>query len=456
MGDRAGALGEYRAALARTAGPDDRWTGEIRDSLRRILHSVFPVEPAPDVRRLLLETGVGPDLGPAAAAQLRIGAPPAEDDAEAARFLASNGRLLLDYLRQVVNLDPQLERLLASARAARLREWTAAGEAESAARAAGPEGRMAAALAIQCFHNEYAWHASREEEALLAAPVARLNRALAQDDPVDPGALAADLLLVSLYRPASDLAGAERLAAVAPEGWPPPVADLLDHSLRGPREESRIARELPALSEVRDSTSRAVRAQYEENPYPRWISLPTGPDHDLGEALARMFPDRPVRRRIETMLVAGGGTGYEPLMAARQNPAARVLSLDLSRASLAYGARMALRLGIGNVRFLQGDLLHVDALGEQFDAILASGVLHHMADPEAGLRALAGVLGQVGPSASVSTANMRVRSSQRGARPRRRPGRTAPRKGSVRFGAKSSKAATASSGLSSEAQTSTP
>ena len=391
-GDGAGALGEFRAALARTAGPDGRWAGETRQSLRRILRAVFPIEAAPDVRRLLLDTGVGPDLGPAAAAQLRCGAPPPGDDAEVARFLASNGQLLLDYLRQVVNLDPRLERIFASARAARLREWTAAGEAGAAARAAGPEGQIVAALAVQCFHNEYAWYASREEEALLAAPLARLDRTLAGDGPVEPDALAADLVLVSLYRPACDLAGADRLASVAPEAWHPPVADLLAHSLHGPREERRIARELPSLATIRDSTSRAVRAQYEENPYPRWLSLPPGPDHDLGEALARMYPDRPSRGRVESILVAGGGTGYEPLMAARQNPAAKVLSLDLSLASLAYGARMARRLGIGNVRFLHGDLLGVDALGEHFDAILASGVLHHMDDPEAGLRALTGVL----------------------------------------------------------------
>ena len=391
-GDGEGALGEYRAALVRTAGPGARWAGEVREALRRMLSVVFPIEAAPDVRNLLVETGVGPDLGPAAAAQLRVAAPPPDDDSAVASFLAASGRLLLDYLRQVVNLDPQLERLLAAARAGRLREWTAAGEAEAAARAAGSEGRIAAALAIQCFHNEYAWYASPEEEALLAAPAARLDQALAAGGSIDPDALAADLLLVSLYRPASALAGADRLASVGPEAWPPPVADLLGHSLHGPREELRIARELPALAAVRDSTSRAVRAQYEENPYPRWLSLPPGPDLGLAETLARTYPDRIDRGPIEKVLVAGGGTGYEPLLAARQNPSATVLSLDLSRRSLAYGARMARRLGIRNVRFLQGDLLDVDSLDERFDAILASGVLHHMAEPEAGLRALAGVL----------------------------------------------------------------
>ena len=329
-GDGEGALGEYRSALARAAGSGgERWAGEIKGALRRILGVVFPVEAPPDVRRFLVEAGVAPDLGPAAAAQLRIGAPSPQDETAVARFLAekSGDRLFLDYLRGGVNLDPELERLLAAGRAHRLREWTAAGEVEAVARAAGPEGRLAAALAIQCFHNEYAWYVSEEEKALLAAPAARLDRALAGDGPIDPlpdprpdaKSLTADLLLVSLYRPANALAGAQRLAAVARHEWNPPVAELVLHSLHGPREELGIARGLPALAAVRDRISRAVQAQYEENPYPRWISLPPGPDLDLGETLARRFPDRPVRGPVETVLVAGGGTGYEPLLAARQN-----------------------------------------------------------------------------------------------------------------------------------------
>lgn len=391
-GDAEGALREYRSAFALADGPGVRWREEVREALRRILKVVFPIEPAPDVQRFLLEDGLGAELGPAAAAQLRISAPSPVDEGRAGRFLASRGRLLLEYLRNVVNLDPVLESVLAAARAERLREWTAAGEVEATARAGGPEGQLAAALAIQCFHNEYVWHASADEEALLAAPAGRLARTLADDAPFDPNSATADLLLASLYRPANSLPGAGRLAAVPSEEWTRPVAELLRHSLHAPREEAEIAPEIPLLKEIRDSTSRVVRSQYEENPYPRWISLPPGPDRDLGEALSGRFPDRPARRAIGTLLVAGGGTGYEPLLAARRNPDVRVLSLDLSRKSLAFSARMARRLGIGNVRFVQADLLDVAALGERFDAVLASGVLHHMEDPEAGLRALAGVL----------------------------------------------------------------
>jgi len=73
-------------------------------------------------------------------------------------------------------------------------------------------------------------------------------------------------------------------------------------------------------------------------------------------------------------------------------PAARVEGIDLSRASLAYGIRRSRELGIGNLFFQQGDILDAGRLTTRFDLIMASGVLHHMKDPRAGLRALLEVL----------------------------------------------------------------
>ena len=397
-GDAAGALREYRNALAHAAGAGERWARESKDALRRVLAAVFPVEAAPDIRRLLLETGVTAEVGPAAAAQLRTGRPSPGDEPAVAGSCATAGGapdpLLLAYLRGTINLDPSLERWCAAMRRDRLRAWSALDEAEAAARAAGREGELVAALAAQCFANEFAWPVKGEEEARLAGAAAeRVEARLAGDGPIVPAAIAPDLLLVSLYRPLNRLAGAERLAEVPAEGWSAAVADLLRRSLHEPLEERSLARNLPALAPIRDTTSRAVRAQYEENPYPRWLSLPPAPDTGLAEALAERFPERAsASGGFETVLVAGGGTGYEPLVVARRCPRARVLSLDLSRTSLAYGARMARRLGIDNVRFLQGDLLEVAELGERFDLILATGVLHHMAEPSAGLGALAGVL----------------------------------------------------------------
>ena len=71
---------------------------------------------------------------------------------------------------------------------------------------------------------------------------------------------------------------------------------------------------------------------------------------------------------------------------------AKVLALDLSRASLAYAKRKARELGVDDISFLQGDILAVEPDLGAFDIVECSGVLHHMADPLAGWRRLTAVL----------------------------------------------------------------
>jgi len=89
------------------------------------------------------------------------------------------------------------------------------------------------------------------------------------------------------------------------------------------------------------------------------------------------------------VLVAGCGTGQSTLELARQFILGPILAIDLSSASLAHAARKAEEAGIAQVRFGQADILQAGALGRKFGMIEAGGVLHHMADPFAGWRALA-------------------------------------------------------------------
>ena len=53
---------------------------------------------------------------------------------------------------------------------------------------------------------------------------------------------------------------------------------------------------------------------------------------------------------------------------------------------------MAARYGIDNIDFLRGDILDLPKLGRSFDHAECVGVLHHMADPRAGLQAISTVL----------------------------------------------------------------
>lgn len=158
--------------------------------------------------------------------------------------------------------------------------------------------------------------------------------------------------------------------------------------------EARIAVTIPSFSEPTEPVSASVQRQYEQHPYPRWQAPPASRRADFRRVLDALpgidsaaLPPGPLR-----LLVAGSGTGYEAIDMARMDPTLLVTAIDLSRASLAFARRKAEALGIADIRFLKGDILALDRLGETFDVATSTGVLHHMADPDAGLASIAGVL----------------------------------------------------------------
>jgi len=154
-------------------------------------------------------------------------------------------------------------------------------------------------------------------------------------------------------------------------------------------EERALAAKMPSLGEPGDAISRAVRAQYEANPYPRWRAPAVRQPMSVARHLAALGAPQAEPLAV---LVAGCGTGFEPIDLARMDPSLAITALDLSAASLAYGQRMAAVLDVETVRFVQGDILDVAALGQRFGMISSTGVLHHMERPEEGLAALASVL----------------------------------------------------------------
>jgi 2-polyprenyl-3-methyl-5-hydroxy-6-metoxy-1,4-benzoquinol methylase len=147
------------------------------------------------------------------------------------------------------------------------------------------------------------------------------------------------------------------------------------------------------LGVIADETSRKVAQFYEESPYPRWSSIVV--QRNYRETLAH-FLGRDAKTFMAgpfEVLIAGCGTGMQAVQSAiNYGPNARILAIDLSAASLGYAARMANAFGIANIEFAQADLQQLASIGPQFSGrfqlIEAIGVLHHMADPFAGWRAL--------------------------------------------------------------------
>lgn len=141
--------------------------------------------------------------------------------------------------------------------------------------------------------------------------------------------------------------------------------------------------QLSAVGEV-------VRSQYERAPFPLWRRLPRRQPHPFADHLARWLAPVSAPRDLPAapaVLIAGCGTGYDPLLAATRYQEATVTAIDLSASSLAYATRMARRERADNVRFLHGDLALIDRQA-RFDVIESHGVLHHLPDPEQGFATL--------------------------------------------------------------------
>lgn len=139
-----------------------------------------------------------------------------------------------------------------------------------------------------------------------------------------------------------------------------------------------------------------VQSFYERMPYP-------APLTDLDKHLA-LFKS-PERRRIHSLLmfpggepghrqqilVAGCGTSQAAKVALRE-PDARVVAIDISSTSLGHLRALQEKYSLGNLDLHQLSILDVASLGLTFDQIICTGVLHHLPDPELGLRCLRDVL----------------------------------------------------------------
>ena len=251
--------------------------------------------------------------------------PPEELVAPATLADLAQDRVFCRLLEVLPLCAPDLERVVAALRRALF-------EVVAADRELPPDGlAVLCTLARQCFVNEYVAGASEEERHRAAALGDRLAAAAAQGAEVAPEWIAA----VAAYRPLASLPGAERLTE---RPWSAPVAALLAQQVTEPHTERELRSALPRLTAIEDGVSRAVKQQYEENPYPRWISAgPAGAPVSLDAYLQAKFPDyRPLGRPSIAILVAGCGTGQQAIETAQRFADADVLAIDLSEASLAY------------------------------------------------------------------------------------------------------------------------
>jgi SAM-dependent methyltransferase len=144
------------------------------------------------------------------------------------------------------------------------------------------------------------------------------------------------------------------------------------------------------------SVGAAVRAFYERHPYPPPV---------VNLEKYRRFGEDRQKRRVDyhlywparsykedlSILVAGCGTSQAAKHALRW-PGAQVTGIDFSATSVRCTEELKGKYDLKNLQVRQLPIERASDLDTSFDQIICTGVLHHLADPDAGLRALRGVL----------------------------------------------------------------
>ena len=250
--------------------------------------------------------------------------------------------------------------------------------------------RFYAALARQCFINEYVFDYLESERLAVAACRSQLLALLDHNAAVPPLLL----LAVAAYFPLHTLPDASRLL---PQVDADAVDQVLRQQVREPLEERALRADTERLTPISAGVSEHVREQYEENPYPRWVGVPIQEQPlPFNAVLRRALPFATFTPLPDDsapqMLVAGCGTGSHSITTAHRFRGARVLAIDLSLSSLSYARRKTRELGVTNIEYAQADILKLGDIARRFDIIESVGVLHHLADPFAGWRTLLSLL----------------------------------------------------------------
>ena len=170
---------------------------------------------------------------------------------------------------------------------------------------------------------------------------------------------------------------------------------LILTQIKEPLTEKSLESSIKSIGKITNPISKKVRSQYEENPYPRWkycfMHLPINFLKSLNYEIKPNKIKSKNNFSNPNILIAACGTGNHTAYASKYENA-KIVGIDLSLKSLAYAKRKSKELGFENIEFIHSDILQLKNLNKKFDVIESIGTLHHMKEPEEGLKILIDLL----------------------------------------------------------------
>lgn len=244
------------------------------------------------------------------------------------------------------------------------------------------------ALAQQCFLKNYLFDDSNAD----LPDLEKLGKQI--DDNLEKQREAPDLWLLqyACREPLVELRYASRLLETMDRS--PQLAAVFQQQIETPLTERLIEPTIPSLFNPQVFQDE-VSDRYSAHPYPQW----TWPgllhrQESFNIYLTKRLTHtnfEPVDAAVD-VLVAGCGTGRHSHVLARMLENSNIKAIDISRSSLAFAKRQAINCGLTNVEYIHADIMNLDKWSERFDVIECAGVLHHLNDPDAGLRILLNLL----------------------------------------------------------------
>ena len=245
-------------------------------------------------------------------------------------------------------------------------------------------------LGSQCFLNEYVYYISTEEKDQLKELKKIINNNKNQDY---------KLAIISCYQSLSSINDEIiNLNTYIPNKKE--LNNLLNLQFKELNAEKKISKGIKKIGNIKDSTSKEVKNQYELNPYPRWRYNSYAKENKLNFLSvinSEISPNTIKPNSVQltnkkiNILIAGCGTGIQIIEASRYSNC-EITAIDLSNSSISYAKRKVDEYGLKNINFIEMDLLELTSLNKRFDLIECSGVLHHMNEPSKGLSNLFDVL----------------------------------------------------------------
>ena len=303
--------------------------------------------------------------------------------------------LLLGLLVNAVVTDEEAVRALAAIRRAIVLQ----GERGTAPEdfVVGRRRQFVIALAQQCFATDYAWPETPREAVAAGYMVSEVRRGLdAIGDASEASAWDLEmwnrLAVVAAYRPIRRIEGIEKLLELGLPAEAPYRRMLIRRQVAEPLRERELA---AAMTRAAGPPPESGGNEADAAPRPRWRrSAEAGPGNRAADPEAPVpdFLAPEYARGGARALVAGCATGRGALRLAAACDTLEILATDPDLANLAYAARMAAEMGVGNVEFRQVPRGRLDRIDGRFHVVHTGDAMLRPGDAMAAWRALADLL----------------------------------------------------------------